>query len=421
MKFTENSESDNNRIFMFPSLKEQLEIIKTGTVDLLPEDELVRKIENSIKKNKPLKIKLGCDPSRPDLHIGHAVVLHKMRQFQDLGHEAILIIGDFTAMIGDPSGKSKTRPPLTLEETRINGQSYLEQATKILSPERLRVVYNSEWLGKMSFREVIELASKYTVAQLLERDDFTKRFNAGVPISLHELMYPLAQAMDSAAIEADVELGGTDQKFNLLVGREIQKAYGKEAQCILTMPILEGTDGVEKMSKSLGNYIAFTDSPREIFGKVMSIPDTLITRYFRYAALGTEEECKAMENGLAEGTVHPRNAKVETAKRIVAFYHSQDDAEAAFQEFERIFVKKDVPDEINEVELTCETSVQAVADVLVNAKLAPSKKEARRIIEQGGVYIDGDRITDVFAQQDFSEKRLIKYGKKTFLYLKITV
>ncbi|HOK13646.1 MAG TPA: tyrosine--tRNA ligase, partial [Candidatus Kapabacteria bacterium] len=306
---------------MFPSVNEQMDIIRDGAIEVLPEDELVRKIENSIKNNKPLNIKLGADPSRPDLHIGHAVVLHKLRQFQDLGHKAILIIGDFTAMIGDPTGKSKTRPQLTLEETRINGQSYLEQATIILKKENLEVVYNSDWLGKMSFSDVIQLAARYTVAQLLERDDFSKRFKSGIPISVHELLYPLAQAMDSAQIKADVELGGTDQKFNLIVGREIQKAYGLEPQCIVTMPLLEGTDGVEKMSKSLVNYIALTDTPREMFGKVMSIPDTLITRYMRYAAFFPENQAVAVEKGLADGSVHPRNAKVETAMKIVELYH----------------------------------------------------------------------------------------------------
>jgi len=404
---------------MFPSLKEQLDVIKSGVIDLLPEEELVQKIERSLKTGKQMVIKLGCDPSRPDLHIGHAVVLHKLRQFQDLGHKAILIIGDFTAMIGDPSGKSKTRPPLTLEETRVNGQSYLEQATKILSEERLEVVYNSSWLGKMSFRDVIELSSKYTVAQLLERDDFTKRFTAGIPISVHELLYPLAQAMDSAFIESDVELGGTDQKFNLIVGREIQRAYGKEPQVILTMPILEGTDGIEKMSKSLNNYIALTDTPREIFGKVMSIPDNLTVRYFRYAGRAGENEISAMANGLEDGTVHPRNAKVETAKRIVAMYHSQADADAAFEEFERIFVKKDIPDEIEEMVLELENPEQIVADVLVLSKMSPSKNEARRMIQQGGVYLDGERVNDAFQKADFSSKRLIKYGKRNFKYISI--
>lgn len=394
-----------------------MDIIRDGAIEVLPEDELVRKIENSIKNNKPLNIKLGADPSRPDLHIGHAVVLHKLRQFQDLGHKAILIIGDFTAMIGDPTGKSKTRPQLTLEETRINGQSYLEQATIILKRENLEVVYNSEWLGKMSFSDVIELAARYTVAQLLERDDFSKRFKSGIPISVHELLYPLAQAMDSAQIKADVELGGTDQKFNLIVGREIQKAYGIEPQCIVTMPLLEGTDGVEKMSKSLDNYIALTDTPREMFGKVMSIPDTLITRYMRYAAFFPENQVISVGKGLADGTVHPRNAKVETAMKIVELYHSKQAAEAAFEEFERIFKNKELPDEIEEMQIEVENSEMGLMDLLVATGLAPSKKEAKRLIEQGGVFVDQNKVDDPFQKIQLNNKRLLKVGKRKFLYV----
>ena len=400
---------------MFPSINEQMDLICSGTVDLIPKDELILKLEKSMKTGKPIRAKLGCDPSKPDLHIGHAVVLRKLRQFQDLGHIAILIVGDFTAMIGDPSGKNKTRPPLTIEETKIYGQTYLDQATKILSQDNLEVRYNSEWLGKMNFHDVIALSSKYTVAQLLERDDFTKRFSAGVPISVHELLYPLAQAIDSVFINSDIELGGTDQKFNLLVGREIQRAYDQEPQCILTMPILEGTDGIEKMSKSLGNYIGITESPKEIFGKVMSIPDELITRYYRYGAFANETDVKIMEDGLKTDTIHPRDAKVKTAMEIVRIYHSEEAAKAAFEEFERIFVKKDLPDEIEEMELVMDATEQLLIDILIATKLAPSKKEARRLMEQGGVYLDQERITDPYLKIDFSEKRLIKYGKRKFL------
>jgi len=404
---------------MFPSINEQMDLIRSGVIELLPEEELVNKLERSLKTNKQLVIKLGCDPSKPDLHIGHAVVLRKMRQFQDLGHKAVLIIGDFTAMIGDPSGKNKTRPPLTIEETRINGKTYLEQATHILSANSLDVRYNSEWLGTMTFMDVIKLASKYTVAQLLERDDFTKRFSAGVPISMHELLYPLAQAIDSVFIDSDVELGGTDQKFNLLVGREIQKAYDKEPQCILTMPILEGTDGIEKMSKSLNNYIGITESPREMFGKVMSIPDELITRYLQYGAFAPLEEVLAMKAGLADGSVHPRNAKVKAAMAVVALYHDETSAQGAFEEFERIFVKKDIPDEIEEVILEMGASEQMVIDVLVTSALSPSKKEARRMLDQGAVTLDGEKVADPYAKADFSEKKLIKYGKRSFLYVTV--
>lgn len=402
---------------MFPSLNEQMDIIRQGVVDLLPEEELAKKIEKSIATNKPLIAKLGADPSRPDLHIGHAVVLHKLRQFQDCGHKAVLIIGDFTAMIGDPTGKSKTRPHLSIEETRINGQSYLEQATIILRADRLEVKYNAHWLGSMTFNDVISLSSKYTVAQLLEREDFSQRYKSGTPISVHEFLYPLAQGMDSVVIESDIELGGTDQKFNLLVGRELQKAYGKEAQCILTMPILEGTDGVQKMSKSLDNYIALTDSPKDIFGKVMSIPDSLISRYMKYAAFYSDSEVKAAELGLKDASLHPRNAKVDTAKKIVELYHSKQAAEAAFEEFERIFVKKDIPDIIDELKIEVAENEMSIIDILLYAKLVPSKKEARRLIEQGGVYIDNNRVDDPFFSIELSEKKLLKVGKRKFLYI----
>ena len=404
---------------MFPSVEEQMKLIRSGTIDIIPEQELVEKLKKSIKTGNPLRIKLGCDPSKSDLHMGHAVVLKKLRHFQDLGHTAVLIIGDFTAMIGDPSGKNKTRPPLTKEETRQNGRTYLEQATKILSKDNLEIRYNSEWLGTMNFHDIIKLTSKYTVAQLLERDDFKKRYTSGIAISVHELLYPLAQAMDSVNINSDIELGGTDQTFNLLVGREIQREYGQEPQCILTMPILEGTDGVEKMSKSLDNYIALTDTPQEIFGKVMSIPDELIVRYLCYGAFATNDEVNKMEQGLKNGTIHPRDAKVKTAMAIVENYHDKTAAENALKEFENIFVKKDIPNDIDEVTLELGSPEQVLADVFVASKLASSKKEARRMLQQGAVSIDQEKVTDTFAKVDFTEKRLIKYGKRKFLYVTI--
>ncbi len=399
----------------FPPLNEQMDIICSGAHEVLPQEELAQKIERSLKTQKQLTIKLGCDPSRPDLHLGHAVVLGKMRQFQDLGHLAVLLVGDFTGVIGDPTGRSKTRPALTIEETRQNGQSYMEQATHVLSKERLKMVFNSEWLGKLSAYEVIGLTAKFTVAQMLERDDFSKRYKAGEAISIHEFLYPLAQGYDSVALEADVELGGTDQKFNLLVGRELQRSYGKEPQCILTMPILEGTDGVEKMSKSLGNYIGLTESPREMFGKTMSIPDTLIASYFRYGAFAEEAAVQAMAQGLADGSVHPRNAKVQAAMGIVARYHGADAANAAFEEFERMFVKKDVPDEIEEIVLDIASNPALVVDILAAASLAPSKGEARRLIQGGGVSIDGERVQEITATVDVSQQRLFKVGKRKFL------
>jgi tyrosyl-tRNA synthetase len=398
-----------------------MDVIRAGVHELLPEDEMVKKIERSIATGTPLAIKLGCDPSRPDLHLGHAVVLGKMRQFQDLGHTAILLVGDFTGMIGDPTGRSKTRPALTLEDTRANGQSYVEQATHVLSAERLRLVYNSEWLSAMSFNDVIAMAAKYTVAQLLEREDFSKRYKGGEPISLHEFLYPMAQGMDSVALNADVELGGTDQKFNLLVGRELQRGYGKEPQVILTMPILEGTDGVEKMSKSLGNYIGITDTPREMFGKTMSIPDALTTRYLRYGAFAPEADVQAMERGLGDGSLHPRNAKVQTAMRIVRRYYDEAAAQAAFEEFERMFVNKDVPDVIESLVIEASSTTLAVVEALALAQLAPSKSEARRLIQGGGVSVDGEKITDIAATVELGNERLFKVGKRKFLNIAVRV
>ncbi|HJY62879.1 MAG TPA: tyrosine--tRNA ligase, partial [Ignavibacteria bacterium] len=315
----------------FPPIKEQMELISKNTVEIIPEDELEKKLAKSIKENKPLKIKLGCDPSRPDLHIGHSVVLQKLRDFQDLGHVVVLIIGDFTAMIGDPSGRNKTRPALTLEETRINGKTYFDQASKILSDKNLEIRYNSEWLEKMNFRDVIKLASHYTVAQILQRDDFEIRMKEQTPISLHELLYPLSQAMDSVAVKSDVELGGTDQKFNLLVGRDIQQEYGQEPQCIVTMELLEGTDGVEKMSKSLDNAICFTDSPRDIFGKTMSIPDNLILKYFTLTTPLAVTELKEIEKQLKNPKTNPRNLKVRLGYELVKKYYDEEAAKNAEQ------------------------------------------------------------------------------------------
>lgn len=400
----------------FPPVKEQLDLIQLHCVDILPVEELEQKLQRSYKTNKPLVIKLGCDPSRPDLHLGHAVVLSKLRQFQDLGHSATLIIGDFTGIIGDPTGKSKTRPVLSLEESKENGRSYFEQASKILKPDSVKILYNSDWLSHLRFEDVIRLSSKYTVAQMLERDDFTKRYKSGEPISLHEFLYPLAQAMDSVHINSDVEIGGTDQKFNLLVGREVQRAYGLEPQCILTLPILEGTDGVEKMSKSLDNYIGLSESPREMFGKTMSIPDALIGRYYSLALFTPTNEVEQIELQLKNGELHPRNTKVSLAKQIVARYHSIEAADEAFAEFERIFVKKDIPDHIDEMVLpSTNGNDTAIVDLLLATSLAESKSEARRLIQQGGVSIDGEKVTDPSMVFDLTTERLLKVGKRKFL------
>jgi tyrosyl-tRNA synthetase len=398
------------------TVTEQLRVIEEHVVDLLPHDELVTKLKRSLATKTPLRVKLGLDPSRPDIHIGHAVVLNKLRQFQDLGHNVVLIIGDFTAMIGDPTGKSKTRPALTLEETRENGRTYVDQAAKILDMMRTEVVYNSTWLDSMSFKDVIALSAKYTVAQLLERDDFTKRYRGGEPISVHEFLYPLSQAYDSVAIRSDIELGGTDQKFNLLVGREIMRSYGLEPQCILTMPILEGTDGVEKMSKSLGNYIGLTDSPRDMFGKSMSIPDSLMPRYFQYACFASQDDVAAFSDGLNNGSIHPRNAKVDIAKRVVARYHGQQAADDAFAEFERVFVNKDVPDEMPEY--VAQSASESLVDLLVHKQLAKSKTEARTLIKQGSVQLDGVKVLDLEHAVDCTTERVLRVGKLRFLRIR---
>ncbi len=399
---------------MFPPLNEQLDAIKRGAAEIIREDDLARKIEASLKTGTPLNVKLGCDPSRPDLHLGHSVVLRKLRQFQDLGHQAILIVGDFTGMIGDPSGRSKTRPPLTLEETRQNGQSYLNQATRILSTKKLTMLYNSEWLDKMSFADVIALGSKYTVARILERDDFEKRYRAGEPISIHELLYPLAQAMDSVAIRADIELGGTDQKFNLLVGRDIQREYGQDAQVAITLPILPGTDGVEKMSKSLDNFIGITESPQEIFGKTLSIPDTVIYDYFLLTTTVDAGALATIRQQLGDRSVNPRDLKRRLARELVTLYHSEEAARAAEDEFDRIFVKKDVPDDVPEVAVDAPEGSVPVLRLLADAGLAASNSEARRLMEQGAVWVDGKKITDYNSTVVLGKGVLVKVGKRKF-------
>ena len=392
-----------------------MDLIKRGVSEIIPEDELLKKLEKSYKEQKPLKIKLGCDPSRPDLHIGHSVVLRKLAQFQSLGHQAILIIGDFTGMIGDPSGRNVTRPALSLEETRKHGQSYFEQASKILDKEKTKTVYNSEWLGKMSFEDVIKLASKYTVARMLERDDFTKRYKNGEPISVHEFLYPLAQAMDSVAIESDVELGGTDQKFNLLVGRDIQREFGIEPQVILTMPLLVGTDGVEKMSKSYGNYIGISDSPKDIFGKTLSIADSLIYTYYELATDISNAELTKVKSDLENPEVNPRNIKRALAKKLVEMYHSAESAKEAEEEFDKIFIKKEIPDEIPLFEITNGQKEISILDLITTVNFAPSKGEARRLVQQGGVTLDGEKIADISAIVQLKPENILKVGKRKFI------
>ncbi len=403
----------------FPPINEQMDLIKRGSHEIIPEEELLKKLEKSSKEGKPLNIKLGCDPSRPDLHLGHSVVLRKLAQFQTLGHQAILIIGDFTGMIGDPSGRNVTRPALSLEETRENGQSYWEQASKILDKEKTKIVYNSEWLSKMSFEDVIKLASKYTVARMIERDDFTKRFKSNEPISLHEFLYPLAQAMDSVAIESDVELGGTDQKFNLLVGRDIQREFEIEPQVILTMPLIVGTDGVEKMSKSYNNYIGISDTPQDIFGKTLSIPDNLIYNYYELATDISNIELANIRKQLEDDSINPRNIKRELAKTLVRMYHDNQAAIEAEAEFDKVFIKKEVPDDIPEYNFDNTASEVSILDLIVEVKFASSKGEARRLVSQGGVSIDGEKVEDVTAQIQVKNGSILKVGKRKFIKFNI--
>lgn len=399
----------------FPSIEEQLQIIKRGASEIIPEEELFKKLEKSLKENKPLNIKLGCDPTRPDLHLGHSVVLRKLAQFQILGHQAILIIGDFTAMIGDPSGRNSTRPPLSFEEARENAKSYWEQAAKILDRSKTKIVYNSDWLGTMKFEDVIKLSSKYTVARMLERDDFTKRYKNGVPINIHEILYPLAQAMDSVAIESDVELGGTDQKFNLLVGRDIQREYGMEPQVILTLPLLVGTDGTEKMSKSYDNYIGIDDTPKEMFGKCLSIPDELIYTYYELTTDVSAEELEKIKNELSDAKTNPRDIKRALARKLVEMYHSKEAAESAQTEFDNIFINKGVPDEITE--FYPEDAEMGIIDLILKVNFAPSNGEARRLINQGGVTIDGEKVTDIKSIVKFDKEKILKVGKRKFIKL----
>lgn len=401
----------------FPPLNEQLDLIRRGTSEIIPEEELVQKIEKSIKESKPLNIKLGCDPTRPDLHLGHSVVLRKLAQFQELGHQAILIIGDFTGMIGDPSGRNSSRPPLSFEEARENGKSYFEQASKILDRDKTKIVHNSEWLGKMTFEDVIKLSSKYTIARMLERDDFTKRFKNGIPISMHEVLYPLAQAMDSVAIQSDVELGGTDQKFNLLVGRDIQREFGMLPQVILTMPLLVGTDGSEKMSKSLDNYIGISETAKEIYGKTLSIPDDLIYLYYVLATDASNKELNLIQKNLTNKEINPRDIKRSLAKKLVEMYHSTEAAIEAEIEFDNIFIKKGIPDDIEEFSFDGSLKELDIIDLIVSVGFAPSKGEARRLVAQGGVTLDGEKIADIKEVIKLDRTKILKVGKRKFIKL----
>jgi tyrosyl-tRNA synthetase len=394
MDVSQNSQANKTttaeQLPLTDSVLEALAITKRGVDELLIEAEFARKLARSEQTAKPLRIKLGLDPTAPDLHLGHTVVLNKMRQLQDLGHNVIFLIGDFTSMIGDPSGRNVTRPPLTREQIEENAKTYFAQASLVLDPQRTEIRYNSEWCDPLGARGMIQLSAKYTVARILEREDFTKRFKAGTPISVHELLYPLMQGYDSVALQSDLELGGTDQKFNLLVGRELQKDYGQEPQCILTMPLLEGLDGVEKMSKSKGNYVGITEPANTMFGKLMSISDTMMWRYYELLSFRSIAEIAQFKNEV-EGGRNPRDIKVLLAQEIVARFHSQRAAEDALVDFNNR-AKGGIPDEIDAVSLS--GAPLGIGQLLKQANLCPSTSEALRMVEQGGVRIDGVTISD---------------------------
>jgi len=396
----------------FLSVDKQLELINRGVEEIIPEDELHNKLERSIKTKKPLIAKLGCDPSRPDLHIGHSVVLRKLRHFQDLGHQAVLVIGDFTAMIGDPSGRNKTRPQLSLEEARNNAKTYLDQAKVILNMNKIKVKYNSEWLDNMRFSEVIKLASSTTVSRMLERDDFTKRYGSEVPISLHEFLYPLAQAQDSVELVSDIELGGTDQKFNLLMGRNLQREIGQEPQCILTMPILEGTDGIEKMSKSYGNDIGISDTANDMYGKTLSIPDEIILSWFTLAADAADVVLEDVKNRLNDTSINPMDTKRELARKIVELYYDKEKAIEAENYFNNITVSKGIPEDIQEYHIEKE---DLLVNVILDSGLLSSKSEARRMIKQSAVRIDDEVVEDIQLTLSPGKDRILKVGKRRFL------
>jgi tyrosyl-tRNA synthetase len=400
---------------VFDMFEPALQSLLAGAAEVIPDGELERKLA----LGRPLRVKLGIDPSRPDLHLGHAVVLRRLRRFQDLGHVAVLIIGDFTGLVGDPSGQSETRPMLGPDEMAANAQSYFDQAGAVLDMARAEVRWNSEWLGALDMRDVLRLSASYTVARMLERDDFQGRYREGKPISVVEFLYPLMQAYDSVAVEADVEMGGTDQTFNLLVGRDIQQAYGQEPQVVFTMPLLEGTDGGRKMSKSFDNYVGLTEPPEEMFGKLMRVPDELIPKYFRLCTDLRPGEVDDLEAGLADGSVHPNPAKRRMAREVVALYHGEAEAGAAEERFDRQFVRHEVPDEVTEVRIPPDAERDGgvlVARLLVAAGLAASNSEARRLLAQGGVRLDGEPVTGPEATLPVGELRgrVLQVGRRRF-------
>ncbi len=392
------------------SVEQQLKIIKRGVAEILPEALLAEKL----KRGKPLKVKLGLDPTAPDIHLGHTVVLRKLKQFQDLGHHIIIIIGDFTGRIGDPTGRSETRKPLTDEDIRRNAKTYEEQIFKILDKEKTQVSFNSTWLAPLTFADVVNLAARYTVARMLEREDFTKRFKEGRPISVHEFFYPLMQGYDSVALTADIEFGGTDQKFNLLMGRHLQEEFGQEPQVAIMMPILEGLDGVQKMSKSLGNYIGIDEAPTEIYGKSMSIPDSLMVRYFELVTDVSLEELEEIRAGLENGTLHPRDTKMRLAYTLVRLYHGEALAEQAQNEFIKVFQQGNLPNDIPEITFENQSEPIWLPKLLMQLMLASGSSEAKRAIQQGSVKINGEKITDTDAKITVSDGMIVQVGKRKY-------
>ncbi len=399
------------------SAAEQYKILAENTAEIIVEEEFKKKLEKSVAENKPLRCKLGIDPSAPDLHLGHAVVLHKLRQFQELGHHVIIILGDFTGMVGDPTGRSETRKQLTVEEVMANARTYQDQIFNILDPERTELVFNSEWLAKLTFADVIKLASTLTVARMMEREDFSKRYAENIPISIHEFFYPLMQGYDSIAIRADIEFGATEQKFNLLMGRQLQREYGQEPQVAFTMPILVGTDGVQKMSKSLGNYIGITESPEEIYGKTMSIGDDLMPEYYRLATSVPSAEIESILDDLKNEKLHPRDAKMRLAREIVALYHGDEAAAAAEERFKQVFQKGEMPAEMPDYAFKGPLNI---INAMVDAELAPTKSEARRLIQQNGVKIDGETVASIELELPAGFASVLQVGKRKFARINIT-
>ncbi len=399
------------------SVAEQMKILSRNTVEILPEGELEKKLAKSIKTGKPLIVKQGFDPTAPDIHLGHTIGLRKLREFSELGHQVVVIVGDYTAQVGDPSGRSATRPQLTEDEVNANAGTYLEQFFKVLDKNKVQVRRNGEWFADMPFSSILQLAGKMTLARMLERDDFSKRWQAEQPISIHELLYPLMQAYDSVAIKADVEIGATEQKFNLLTGRQIQELYGVEPQVALTLPVLEGTDGVQRMSKSIGNYIGVTEPPKEIFGKVMSIPDRLLESYFSLVTDYSAEQIESITAAIEAGE-NPINFKKELGRAIVATYYDEAAAQTAQDEFERVFKQGGLPDDIPVKEFTWAEEKAWLPKVMVAAGIQGSTGAARRMIKQGGVYLNGERVTDEQLEIEVEKEQLLRVGKRNFYRLK---